>query len=258
VQNGKPAVLALLIQCLSLGIVTVCLTFAWHSLHVRLSLIQAVCCQAALTLLLTRWCNLAWWWCLIGPLFPFALILMLMLPVPHWLYLALFLFFLAFYWSTYRTQVPYFPSTRHAWQALEQLLPPDRPIALVDIGSGLGGLIMYLGKKYPASQFYGVEIAPLPWFLSFARNLLRKPGEAVNTRFIRASYETLNFAEFDVVFAYLSPAAMPALWAKARQEMRPGSMLVSYEFPVVGVGEHLSIYPDNNPEFGRKLFVWYL
>jgi hypothetical protein len=34
------------------------------------------------------------------------------------------------------------------------------------------------------------------------------------------------------VFAYLSPAAMPALWRKAQREMRPGSLLVSYEFEI--------------------------
>lgn len=35
-----------------------------------------------------------------------------------------------------------------------------------------------------------------------------------------------------MVFAYLSPAAMPALWSKAQREMRAGSFLASYEFEI--------------------------
>ena len=44
-----------------------------------------------------------------------------------------------------------------------------------------------------------------------------------------------DLARYDVVYAYLSPAAMPRLWAKARREMRPGSLLVSNGFEVPGV-----------------------
>jgi hypothetical protein len=94
----------------------------------------------------------------------------------------------------------------------------------------------------------------LPWLVS----QLRLTGHQGNAQFLRNNYEQFNFADFDVVFAYLSPAAMPALWEKAKAEMRPGSMLVSYEFPIVGVTEHLAINPDNNPMNHRKLYVWHL
>ena len=44
-----------------------------------------------------------------------------------------------------------------------------------------------------------------------------------------------DLARYDVVYAYLSPAAMPRLWEKARREMRPGSLFVSNGFAVPGV-----------------------
>ena len=53
--------------------------------------------------------------------------------------------------------------------------------------------------------------------------------------FLRGDYESLDFADYDAVFAYLSPAAMTALWRKARREMRPGTRLVSNTFAVPGV-----------------------
>ena len=44
--------------------------------------------------------------------------------------------------------------------------------------------------------------------------------------------------EFDVVYAFLSPAPMPELWVKIQHEMKPGSLFVSNSFPV----------PDIEPE----------
>jgi hypothetical protein len=41
-----------------------------------------------------------------------------------------------------------------------------------------------------------------------------------------------NLAAYDIVYAYLSPAPMPALWDKARAEMKPGSLLISNTFAV--------------------------
>jgi hypothetical protein len=42
-------------------------------------------------------------------------------------------------------------------------------------------------------------------------------------------------ADHDLVYAFLSPAPMSELWAKAQAEMRPGSLFVSNSFPVPGV-----------------------
>ncbi|MBW8899209.1 MAG: class I SAM-dependent methyltransferase, partial [Massilia sp.] len=58
----------------------------------------------------------------------------------------------------------------------------------------------------------------------------------------------------DAVFAYLSPAAMGALWRKAKSEMRPGSMLLSYEFAIADHPPGLSIVPAPG---GPTLYVWF-
>jgi len=253
IKPRSPAVIALLIQLAAFLLIALVLTFAWRAFQFKLSLNQAIIWQAILALLITRMCNLAWWWSVIQPLFPFALVLMLLLRLPPYLYLILFLFFLVFYWSAYRTQVPYFPSTKHVWLAVEKQLPQDRAISFVDIGSGLGGLVLYLASRFPESRFTGVEIAPLPWLLSYLRT-----GGKANAEFLRNTYEAMNFSEFDVIFAYLSPAAMSALWIKAEKEMRPGSMLISYEFPINEADPDLSIFPENKQINGRKLFIWYL
>jgi cyclopropane fatty-acyl-phospholipid synthase-like methyltransferase len=106
------------------------------------------------------------------------------------------------------------------------LLPPERPARVIDIGSGLGGLVLALARRRPDCEVSGIELAPLPWLLSRLR--ARLAGSRAH--FIRGDYNGLDFGRYDLVFAYLSPAAMGALWRKAEAEMKPGSVLVSYEF----------------------------
>jgi hypothetical protein len=47
---------------------------------------------------------------------------------------------------------------------------------------------------------------------------------------------------------------MPALWAKVRREMKPGSRLVSHSFEVPGETPHRTI-PVQGRE-GARLLVW--
>jgi hypothetical protein len=51
----------------------------------------------------------------------------------------------------------------------------------------------------------------------------------------------VDLKDYDVVYAYLSPAPMARLWNKAVREMRPGSVLVSNTFAVPGVTPHFEI-----------------
>lgn len=68
------------------------------------------------------------------------------------------------------------------------------------------------------------------------------------------SFWAIDLAPYDLVFAYLSPQPMVALWLKVRAEMRPGSVFVSHSFPVPEVP------PGACVEFepGRFLYVYRL
>ena len=224
-----PSVLALLHQCASFPLTLLCVYLAARA-GVPVSPPALALVQGAFAALLSWWRALASWWRAIQFLFPLALLGAHQLALPPGLFLAIFLFLLALYWSTFRTQVPYFPSGRHVRDAVAAELAPDRPLRIVDIGSGLGGLVLELARRRPDCAVSGIELAPLPWLLSWLRGRL----SGSRARFLRGDYEELDFSGFDVVFAYLSPAAMDALWRKAAREMRPGTMLLSYEFGIDG------------------------
>jgi SAM-dependent methyltransferase len=238
---------ALLGQCLAfplmLGVV-----FALARAGLQPGYLHVALVQGALAALLS-W-RLARWWRLIQFLFPLAVLGASQLALAPGVFLAGFVLLLAVFWSTYRTQVPYYPSSPKVWDAVAALLPAGRPVAAIDVGSGLGGLVLELARRRPESRFTGIELAPLPWLASRVRAWF----SASRARFVRGDYETIDFGRYDLVFAYLSPAAMDALWRKASAEMRPGSLLVSYEFAIAAREPDRIVLPTP----GRtRLNIWH-
>lgn len=244
-----PAVQALLMQCLSLLIVLALLYSLFALLNVKLSIVAALLLQGAIAAVLSRWRKLAPWWLLMQVIFLPALFAAVTLHLPSGVYLIAFLTFLVMYWSTFRTQVPFYPSGFAAWKAVAELLPASHPVRVIDVGSGFGGMVTHLARVRADSEIIGIELAPLPWMMSrLIAWLTRSKG-----RFLHGDYNRLNFGDFDVVFAYLSPAAMPALWRKARAEMRSGSRLLSYEFAIPEAESQITNISVIN---GRNLYEW--
>jgi hypothetical protein len=245
-----PALQAFAIQCASLVILYVLLRFIWSRTGVPVTLVMAALLQGVIAAALSRWRGLASWWLFIQLLFPGALLATHALRLPPVIFLVAFMLLVGLYWTAFRTQVPLYLSGPTVWNSVASLLPQERPIRFIDIGSGLGGLVLNLALRRPESSFAGIEVAPLPWLASWLRARFLHSSAC----FIRGDYCKLNFAEYDVVFAYLSPAVMQALREKAQAEMRPGALLLSYEFPFPGMTPDIVVRtaPD-----GSVLYGWY-
>jgi len=219
---------SLVIQCMALLLAALLnlllqIPFSVHPALWQLALVQGAI-AAGLSVL---WRQPAWWPPLHVGFLP-AILLALQASVPAWLYLAAFLLLVLFYWSSFRTRVPLFLSDRKAWLAVASLLPETQAFRFIDLGSGLGGVPLYLAPRFPQGRFYGTETAPAPWLIS----RLRAGFKRSQVRFMRRDYTTLDLADFDVVFAFLSPAAMPDLWQQAQAQMRSGSLFISLSFAV--------------------------
>lgn len=218
---------------------------------IQMTVAIAAILQGLMAALVARIRGLAPWWLFIQAIFPISLAAVLALQLPPAIFLIAFIASVGWYWNAFRTQVPYYPSRPPVWLSVGSLLPNDRPIQFIDVGSGLGGLVLHLSKMHHNGKFTGIEIAPLPWLVSVLRGLLTRSA----ARFIRGDYGRIDFARYDVVFAYLSPAAMPELWRKANAEMRAGTLLLSYEFDIPGVVPHLVSTPAGN---GPPVYGWYM
>lgn len=179
----------------------------------------------------------SWWWFPIHLLFLPAVLLVHASHLPPAFYLAAFLVLLLFNWGVVQSRVPLYLSRRSAWQQVAALLPADRRYRLLDIGSGLGGMLFYLDKVRPLGVHEGIEISPASWLVSRLRARLL----GARARVAYGDYRQLDLSAYDVVFAFLSPVVMDELRTKASQEMRPGALLLSLAFPLPGVAPDLVI-----------------
>lgn len=168
----------------------------------------------------------AWWWWGIHAVFS---------PLAWWVsrsgvasgwYLAAFVLLVLFYRGTVRTQVPLYLSNRAAMQALAERLPA-RSLRVLDLGCGTGTVLRALARLRPQDALVGVENSPaLLWICRWRTRAL--PAVQV----CAGDFLAQDWRGFDVVYAFLSPAPMAAVWEKARQELPAGAWLVSNSFPV--------------------------
>ncbi|HEU4851595.1 MAG TPA: class I SAM-dependent methyltransferase [Telluria sp.] len=241
-----PAVRAALIQLAAFA-PTLLIIYAAARAGLAPGFTAAALVQGALAAAVSWRLRLPSWWLPIQFIFPVLLLSGQSLDVPAWAWLTVFLILLVLFWSTFRTRVPYYPSGERVWAAFAGALPAGRSLRIIDIGSGFGGFSLKLASQHPDWQVNGIELAPLPWLVSRLRAL------GSRARFLRGDYASLDFSSYDAVFAYLSPAAMPALWEKASREMRPGSLLASYEFVIPGHAPSRSLLVKGG---GPPLHIW--
>lgn len=197
-----------------------------------------------------RLAGLAPWWLVIQLVFAPAIVLASGLAIPRWLLATVMVVLILVYWSTFRTQVPLYLSSTKVRQTLIPLLPPG-PFTFLDVGSGVGGVLVDLAAARPDGEYHGVESAPFPWLVSRLRTLM--PGRR-NCHAHWGSFWKSDLSRYDVVFAYLSPVPMAALWAKVRDEMRPGSVFISNTFAVDAVTPDREIQVDDLHR--STLYIW--
>ena len=169
------------------------------------------------------------WWLPIHLGFMPLAVLALGLGLPSWIWLAGFVLLLLIFWRTDRSRVPLYLTNAPASETLAGLLPA-RPIALIDLGCGDGGLLRRLARARPDCRFVGFEHAPLTWAWAWlgCRSL---PN--VEIRF--GDFWSHPLGGYEVVYAFLSPVPMQRLWTKAKAEMQADALLVSNSFGVPGI-----------------------
>jgi SAM-dependent methyltransferase len=190
------------------------------------------------------------WWLPIHALFVPALAWTLTFNLPPIYWLGAFCLLASLYWSVSQTRVPLFLSSHAATQAIVDLLPGERAFTFLDMGCGLGGVLARLVRARPLGSFYGIEAAPLPFLLS----RLRSSFGTGSCRISWGDFGNLDLSRYDVVYAYLSPAAMNDVWRKASREMRPGSLLISNRFEIPGVPAVQTIATGRHSD--SKLLIW--
>ena len=239
-----PVLRALLAQALAFAALV-----ALARLGLRFPALVWVLLQAVLAVFLARGLDLNPRWIIMQAALPFLVRALWGAPVPAWLYLGLFLALALVFGGGLLSRVPLYHASQDAWEQLEGLLPDRSGLRFVDLGCGFGGPVAHLAKVRPAATFHGVEASLFTWLVAWLRCLPRP-----NAHIRLGSLWRTDLTGFDVVYAFLSPVPMPALWAKARREMTPGSRFISHSFDVPGEAPQ-RVIPVKGRE-GARLLVF--
>lgn len=216
----------------------------------RFDALTLILVQGVVAASLGRYMDMDWWWIPIHALFAPGLLWTQTFGLPPAYALSAFCLLASLYCTVSRTRVPLFLSSRDATLAVAEVLPGDRRFTFLDMGCGFGGVLSSLARTRPLGQYHGIESAPLPFLVS----RLRAMAGVVRPCITWGDYDELDLGRFDVVYAYLSPAAMSEVWRKAKSEMRPGSLFISNSFAVPGVPSGLTI--PTSAQDGSKLLLW--
>lgn len=169
----------------------------------------------------------SWWWQLIHLVFAPLLWAGMQIDISPLWHLAVFMLLFLTFRGAASGQIPLYLSRSEDASHLNPVLP--RGCKLLDVGAGLGSLLLPLRRLRPDLKLFGIENAPLPWVLGWARTR----GKSIDWYWGNLWEHSL--VPYQALYCFLSPVPMEALWTKACAEMAPGSLFVSKTFPIPGV-----------------------
>lgn len=143
----------------------------------------------------------------------------------------------------------YFAPTRHAIADAMLALAGVRPDDIVfDLGSGDGRIVVLAAQKYGASGV-GIEIDPA--LVTRSNEIAREGAVADRARFREGDLFDADISSATVVTLYLNHSTNLRLEPKLKNELRPGTRVVSHQFPIG------SWKPDRTLRVeGVDLFLW--
>jgi SAM-dependent methyltransferase len=98
-----------------------------------------------------------------------------------------------------------------------------------DLGSGDGRIVVLAAQKYGA-RAVGIEIDPR--LVEISRTVAREGDVADRATFVEGDLFSADIAKATVVTLWLSTTINRRLEAKLKRELRPGTRIVSRQFPI--------------------------
>lgn len=153
--------------------------------------------------------------------------------------------------STGQTRAPdvYFAPTPHAVaDEMLRLAGVTADDVVYDLGSGDGRIVIMAAQRYGA-RGVGVEIDPR--LVAIARQVAGEAGVAGRVTFVEGDLFEADISAATVVTLYLTRSVNMELEPKLRTELRPGTRIVSHQFPIGRWTPDRTIRVE-----GVDLFLW--
>jgi protein-L-isoaspartate O-methyltransferase len=137
---------------------------------------------------------------------------------------------------------PYVGTPEDAIPAMLSLAEVKADEKVIDLGSGDGRIVIAAARDFHAVAL-GVEARER--LVRESRRRIRELGLSGRARIIHGDWENLSLKEADVLATFISSVTLEALKPKLERELRPGTRLVNFSFPVLGweVAKKVQVVP---------------
>src|SRR5258706_7250204 len=126
---------------------------------------------------------------------------------------------------------PYVPSPQSVVSDMLRYADVSGNGFLIDLGSGDGRIVLTAAKVFGARGF-GVEIKED--LVKRANEAAQKEGLADRVKFMKADLFKTDISQATVITMYLLPDTVNLLKDKFLAELRPGTRIVSHDYPLTG------------------------
>jgi SAM-dependent methyltransferase len=141
------------------------------------------------------------------------------------LLILIFLILITFFYSIFRA-ISWFPMWSKDTKNVLDLAEVKSGQKIYDLGCGDGKLLFAAARLGAKAE--GLEISVLPYLLAKIRQLFSKDKVTIKFR----DFWLVNLSDADVVFFFLIPRIYPQLTKKLKKELKPGTKVVAYAWPI--------------------------
>lgn len=131
---------------------------------------------------------------------------------------------------------PYVPTAQKEIAEVLKKAKLKKGKKFVEFGSGDGRIVRQAVKDYEVSGV-GVEINPL--LIWWSRILSRRDGTSKHVSFLRTDVFAYPLADVDYLYVFLMPELLKKLMPKFQKELKPGALIISHGFKLVGLEKKL-------------------
>lgn len=146
-----------------------------------------------------------------------------------WILLVIILFLASFAYAGLKG-APWVPSRRNDVERFLQLANIQSGDVFYDFGSGDGRMLVAAAGA--GAEAYGYELSLLPYLLSQIRRFFSKDKNRIHVYF--KDFRHGDCGQATLVYLFLTPSAYTRLKTTFEKELKPGTRVVAYVWPIEG------------------------
>ncbi|MCE4611727.1 MAG: methyltransferase domain-containing protein [Desulfurococcales archaeon] len=128
--------------------------------------------------------------------------------------------------------VPFVPTRNEVLPVVFKLLNLNDGDIFYDLGCGDGRVVVEAAKRFPVRKAVCIELRRE--LAEEARRRAKREGVDNRVYVVEADFFKVNLSEATAIYMYLLTSVNEALKPKLKRELRPGTRIVTLDFPIPG------------------------